>query len=583
MQKYIFIIMLLFLSKPNLNYGQTLLSNNQSVVYNNIHQENIFVHYNASLLFSGDYLYYKIYNINSQTKKLSQLSKIAYIELIGKDKKTVFKHKIKLNSGIGQGDFFIPTSVASGNYKLIAYTKWMKNVGDNYYFQGDVCIINPFLENQNEITKKSNDSVVKRESSNQNRINKTTNKYVELKLNSKTFSKREKVIFQISALMNEASFGNYSVSVRKIDSISIPNRPNSSSYQANYSKPQTTSNKKPVFLPELRGELLSATVLEKGTDKHVPAKNVTLSISGKNPVFKSLVTNKSGIFYFNLDEPYETLGADLYVEGDNSEKYKIILNQNTPLNYDDLAFSDFKISFEMKELILERSINNQIENAYSNVKQHKIQPEKPAPPFYSGQGITYNLDDFTRFKTVKETVVEIINDVWIEKRNGVDNFKIKIDQPTIKSLSPLIIVDGLLVLNHDDLINYDARKIKKISVVNNRYRYGGNVFEGILSVETINGDFKNSISQAHTKNVSLIKPQVDKNYFNQMYNNDNESLKHVPDYRSQLYWQPNFNLNKIENTITFYTSDYIGSYEINIEGFTKDGLPVSIKKIISVK
>ena len=92
--------MLLFLSKPNLNYGQTLLSNNQSVVYNNIHQENIFVHYNASLLFSGDYLYYKIYNINSQTKKLSQLSKIAYIELIGKDKKTVFKHKIKLNSGI---------------------------------------------------------------------------------------------------------------------------------------------------------------------------------------------------------------------------------------------------------------------------------------------------------------------------------------------------------------------------------------------------------------------------------------------------------------------------------------------------
>ena len=36
-----------------------------------IPQENIFVHYNTSLLFSGDYLYYKIYTLNSQTNKFT--------------------------------------------------------------------------------------------------------------------------------------------------------------------------------------------------------------------------------------------------------------------------------------------------------------------------------------------------------------------------------------------------------------------------------------------------------------------------------------------------------------------------------
>ena len=52
-----------------------------------------------------------------------------------------------------------------------------------------------------------------------------------------------------------------------------------------------------------------------------------------------------------------------------------------------------------------RSINNQIENAYSSVKQHKIQPDKETNSFYFGQGVSYNLDNFTRFKTVKENRV----------------------------------------------------------------------------------------------------------------------------------------------------------------------------------
>lgn len=578
MKKYIFIISL-FLSHFNLINGQTSSGNNEYNIYKNIPQENIFVHYNTSLLFSGDYLYYKIYNINSQTKKLSKLSKIAYIELVGKNKQTVFKHKIKLTSGVGTGDFFIPASIPSGNYKLIAYTQWMRNLGDDYYFQADACIINPFLENQEAITSKFSDSIANSAYS----INKINNTFVEFKLDSKTFSKREKVVLQINAIKDAyALIGNYSISVRKIDSISIPQRPNSNNYKANYSKPQLKSNKKLIYLPELRGELLSGTVVEESTAKKVPFKNVSLSISGKDPIFKSSVTNDSGVFYFILDEPYEALNADLHIVDDNPEKYKITLNQNTPLNYDTLEFNNFKISSEMKTLILDRSINNQIENAYSMVKQHKIQTERPAMPFYSGQGMLYNLDDFTRFKTVKETVVEIVNDVWIEKRNGENHFKVNIDQPTIKSLSPLIIVDGLIVLNNNDLINYDSRKIKKIHVVNNRYRYGGNIFEGVLSVETINGDFKNIISKKYNQNIDLVKPQSSKEYFNQNYNNK-ESLKHIPDYRSQLFWEPNFKLNKKQSNITFYTSDYVGNYEINLEGFTKEGIPISATEVISVK
>lgn len=56
-----------------------------------------------------------------------------------------------MESGIGYGDFIIPVSVNSGNYKLIAYTQWMKNEGIDSFFASDISIINPFQGNQQAI------------------------------------------------------------------------------------------------------------------------------------------------------------------------------------------------------------------------------------------------------------------------------------------------------------------------------------------------------------------------------------------------------------------------------------------------
>ena len=96
MNKFIYLIICFLFVNTNFINGQTLLNKSQMAFYNNIPQEKIFVHYNSSLLFSGDYLHYKIYNINSRTEKLSKISKIAYVELIGNKKNKVFKNKNNL-------------------------------------------------------------------------------------------------------------------------------------------------------------------------------------------------------------------------------------------------------------------------------------------------------------------------------------------------------------------------------------------------------------------------------------------------------------------------------------------------------
>ncbi len=65
--------------------AQVMLKNdNQLNGFKDIPQETIFIHFNSTLLLTGEYLYYKVYCLNTETNYLSDLSKMAYVELIGK-------------------------------------------------------------------------------------------------------------------------------------------------------------------------------------------------------------------------------------------------------------------------------------------------------------------------------------------------------------------------------------------------------------------------------------------------------------------------------------------------------------------
>ncbi|MGK0295743.1 MAG: hypothetical protein ACI884_001907, partial [Ulvibacter sp.] len=152
MKKLYFILSALLFSHSSFVFSQQVQKTNSLAnQYKNLSQEGIYVHYNSSVLFAGEYLFYKVFCVNKNTKWLSGISEIAYIELIAENGDPVFKHKVELIAGEADSDFFIPTSVASGSYKLIAYTRWMKNLGLSTFFQADIGIINPYKQNQKAI------------------------------------------------------------------------------------------------------------------------------------------------------------------------------------------------------------------------------------------------------------------------------------------------------------------------------------------------------------------------------------------------------------------------------------------------
>ena len=110
---------------------------------NEVPKERVYLHVNSSLLLSGEKLLYKFYCLNSETNKLSELSKTGWVIFVNSDMQQVFKHKLQLQGGQSYSDFFIPSNLPSGAYKILAYTNWMLNADQNY-FEQDVYVLNPY-------------------------------------------------------------------------------------------------------------------------------------------------------------------------------------------------------------------------------------------------------------------------------------------------------------------------------------------------------------------------------------------------------------------------------------------------------
>lgn len=557
-------------------------------------KEKVFVHYNTTFLFAGEYLYYRVYALNTDTGLLSGMSKIAYVELVGENGESFLKNKILLKNGLGQADFFLPATIPSGNYKLIGYTQWMNNDDSGNFFMGDVAVINPYQGDQRAVTDFSSkreegqvDEGLENSEKRRALSSRPKDKNFRLVTSGKAFGRRDKVSLKIEGKNNETAGGNYSLSVRKIEQETSLTGITSVEYLGSIedSRFNSAGKNNKIYLPELRGDLLSGTIQNlPGSNLPVEDQILTLSIPGEDAVLKVATTNDKGQFFFSIDEEYTGTQALIQIVEENGEKFSLNLNQSPQVNFSALNFEKFAITPAMEEMILDRSIYNQIENAYYGVKPDTIKAPEKRSPFYGERGTVYDLDAYTRFKTVPETFTEIIQNVWISNPRS-ERARIRMRQyegSTDYGRPSMLVVDGVPVQDHRRLIDYSSRAIKSISVIRENYYIGGLVFHGVIAVETIEGNFHLTNPPDFIREIELEKPEPEKNYFRQMYTESTKNNR-IPDYRYQLAWIPRLKMSGSETEVEFFTSDVPGEYEISIEGFTDKGEPVSLRNIILVK
>ena len=105
-------------------------------------QEKVYIHTDKPYYAIGDDIWFKAYVVDAQTLTPTPQSNILYVDLInGRDsvKKTL---RIPLVAGFGYGNFELKDSLQEGNYRIRAYTNWMRNFGDTFYFDRTVKIGN---------------------------------------------------------------------------------------------------------------------------------------------------------------------------------------------------------------------------------------------------------------------------------------------------------------------------------------------------------------------------------------------------------------------------------------------------------
>jgi hypothetical protein len=120
-------------------------------------QEKIFAHTDKDFYVDGEILWFKLYDVSSDSLKPLNLSHVAYVEILNAQQKPVLQAKVELNNGSGNGSLYLPSSIISGNYIFRAYTNWMKNFSADSYFQKIITIVNTLTPVTKNAGKDSDD------------------------------------------------------------------------------------------------------------------------------------------------------------------------------------------------------------------------------------------------------------------------------------------------------------------------------------------------------------------------------------------------------------------------------------------
>jgi hypothetical protein len=270
------------------------------------------------------------------------------------------------------------------------------------------------------------------------------------------------------------------------------------------------------------------------------------------------------------------------VEDDDINNYTLQIEDPFLGDYSRFRPAPLSIDRTLQAIIDERNVYTQIENAYYEIGSDSLPAIEPAS-FYRFPDKIYRLDDFTRFPAMEDIFREYVPEVVV--RRSRNSFSLHVVSPSSGypyPREPLILIDGVPMLSTNTIMGYDPLKVESIEVVTNKYAYGSLDSDGIISLKTYKGAIED-LPPFGSRRENVVKIHSGKVYSFPDYSADKLKLERVPDYRLQLYWNPNVSVTKERTCIVdFYTSDVTGDFEIVVEGFSRDGERISTRQVFRV-
>lgn len=112
----------------------------------NYPQQKVYLHLDKRQYLPNENIWFKAYLNNASTHQADNFTKNLYVELIDENKSVIRSRLLKVEKGVASGDFNLCDTLHEGSYQIRAYTNWMRNFDNKFFFTQEIEIVNPYVE-----------------------------------------------------------------------------------------------------------------------------------------------------------------------------------------------------------------------------------------------------------------------------------------------------------------------------------------------------------------------------------------------------------------------------------------------------
>jgi hypothetical protein len=251
--------------------------------------------------------------------------------------------------------------------------------------------------------------------------------------------------------------------------------------------PVAMTAQKAVDIRETEGHIIKARVRNVGnfkTNQITPS----LSVIGKQIHYfeGKMVNDTTAVFY--------TYG----VNGRQSIVISALSSTGTSLPIEMMSPFATLVPKQLPHLVFHYN-RREVEDRSLDMQRHQmVRNQEPVVSRYDETAygtkpdLSYNLDEYRQFLSIREVLLEYVNCVKNTKVNGRAQLVVRSPEASFDSSLPtLVLIDGMPVINTERLLSYDARRIHYINIYGGQYTFGNGVYNGILSFVTRSGRLTN--------------------------------------------------------------------------------------------
>ena len=323
------------------------------------------------------------------------------------------------------------------------------------------------------------------------------------------------------------------------------------------------------FLPEMEGEIVAGTVVDRYTGLPMAHRRLFLSFMDTTTSLMTGLTDSSGRFFLPLDP--QTGGKELVIRLPGEEQDARILVEDE-FSTDPLPEIDpIRLTGEDEAIFQEMFIHQQLNRAFGINHDTILGKEPPAGELFGSYDQHIVMEDYIRLPVMEEVFRELGKSVML-LREGKGYRVLVIDRQSNRIIGddPLYFLDGIPFTDPEVLLQLDPLQLKDIRFKCSRYFIKDLILDGIIDIRSVSGDpplpeLAGSFARLHHFGLPMQEDQ---------FRADPLALtnRNIPLDMTTLFYKPGAGYRSGENnSLQFVAPDSKGMYDMVIKVLDADG------------